>query len=288
MTLFRELFVLFFLHVWTDALGHGPQCNVFKVHRGIVHKAFVNKSLTISCNLKHCHGSPNNVIWTKENLKVWIAVSGTDQMTTSQTYSSSDLLTSYLTFTSISKRHEGNYRCELQLHNISTVSHQINISVSDDSMEEDFNQMANESNSSLWWWPYLFICVGLSILVLVVMFIAILCIYGFKSSGKKKRKRAQVQYTARSMMPQLTPSIQKRDRFVQYSEDTQRHSLDSSPQLQSTSHLSDRGDNILSNRKDSRSSQVVYASLHHLETPLSSTPRPTTDECSEYAAIRVS
>lgn len=91
------------------------------------------------------------------------------------------------------------------------------------------------------------------------------------------------------MLPQLTPNIPKRDRFVQYSEDTQRYSLDSLPQVQPTSHLSDCGDNFPSNKKDSRSSQVVYASLHHLApTPLSSTPRPTTDECSEYAAIRIS
>jgi len=51
-------------------------------------------------------------------------------MSSSQIYSASDLLTSYLTFISISKNHDGRYRCELLLSNSSTVSHYINISVS--------------------------------------------------------------------------------------------------------------------------------------------------------------
>lgn len=113
-------------------LGHAPKCPLLKVQRGTVHKAFINKTLKISCNLTYCDDQTINVTWTKVTLDKWIPVSESDQMSTSQSYSSSDpnMLTSYLTFTKISKHHDGLYRCDLKLSNSSTVSHHINVSVS--------------------------------------------------------------------------------------------------------------------------------------------------------------
>lgn len=107
-----------------------------------------------------------------------------------------------------------------------------------------------------------------------------------------------LQYTATSVFSSLNPRVLKHDEFVcvQYSEERHQHSRDSntcsstSPPVQSTSHLSDcGGDDCLSNRRDNRSSQVVYASLNHLTpTPSSTAPRQTREEFSEYASIRVS
>ncbi len=113
-------------------LGPASKCPLLKVQRGTVHKAFINKTFKISCNLMSCDGQTINVTWTKENMNEWIPVSESDQMSTSQSYSSSDpkMLTSYLTFTNISKHHDGLYRCDLKLSNSSTVSHHINVSVS--------------------------------------------------------------------------------------------------------------------------------------------------------------
>ncbi|XP_056107802.1 uncharacterized protein si:ch211-214p13.8 [Rhinichthys klamathensis goyatoka] len=189
--LFLDVFVVFILHVNTDTQGHAPKCPVFKVLRGDVHKVCTNKPFKISCNLKYCHGQKNNITWAKENLKGWIPVSG-GEMSSSQTYSASDLLTSYLTFTNISKNHDGLYRCELQLPNSSAVSHYINISVSvsstDDSLGDemsctgrDNNETDNNDtsfNSNPWWLPYLFICMGVVIPILILMLIFILCING--------------------------------------------------------------------------------------------------------------
>lgn len=112
--------------------GHAPKCPLLKVPRGTVHKAFINKPFKISCNLTHCDEQTINVTWTKENTKWWTPISGADHMSTSQNYSSSDpnMLTSYLTFTNISKHHEGSYRCELLLPQFSMYSHHINVSVS--------------------------------------------------------------------------------------------------------------------------------------------------------------
>uniref|UniRef100_A0A672RV06 Si:ch211-214p13.8 n=1 Tax=Sinocyclocheilus grahami TaxID=75366 RepID=A0A672RV06_SINGR len=239
------MLVVFILHVSTDTQGHAPKCPLLKVHRGTVHKAFINKPFKISCNLTYCDEQTINVTWTKESMKEWISISGADQMSTSQNYSSSDsnMLTSYLTFTNISKHHEGSYRCELTLPHFSMYSHHINVSVSDNA--------DSSSGSYPWWLLYLFICLGVLILVLKVMLISILCIN-------------------------------------QHSRNSNTCNLTLQPG-QSTSHLSDCSDDPLSNRKDSRSSQVVYASLHHLApTPSSATSRQTQEEFSEYASIRVS
>ncbi|XP_067266133.1 B- and T-lymphocyte attenuator [Chanodichthys erythropterus] len=304
--LFLAVFVVFMLHVSTDAQGPGHRCPVFKVQRGAVHKACINKPFKISCKLKYCDNQTINIIWTKENLKGWIPVSGTGQMSTSQIYSAPDHLTSYLTFTNISENHDGLYRCELQLPNLSTVSHSINISVSDDSLGDEMSctEMTSEnentekdntdssSHSKPWWMSYLFICMCVVIPVLTLILIFILCINGFNTSKRRKTQRAQVQYTATSVLSSPRPSVLKHDEFVsvQYSEETQRPSHDSNTLPPVQSHLSDcGGDGSLSNRRDNSVSQVVYASLSHLTpTPSSTAPHPTREEFSEYAAIRVS
>ncbi|XP_048049020.1 B- and T-lymphocyte attenuator isoform X2 [Megalobrama amblycephala] len=292
--LFLAVFVVFTLHVSTDAQGHGPKCPVFKVQRGAVHKACINKPFKISCNLKYCDNQTINITWTKENLKRWIPVSGTGQMSSSQIFSAPDLLTSYLTFTNISENHDGLYRCELQLPNSSAVSHYINISVpvtsEKESTERDNTDISSDSKP--WWMAYLFICMCVGIPVLILILIFILCINGFKTSRRRKTQRAQVQYTATSVLSSPRPSVLKRDEFVsvQYSEEKQRPSRDSNTLPPVQSHLSDcGGDGSLSNRRDNSLSQVVYASLSHLTpTPSSTAPRPTREEFSEYAAIRVS
>ncbi|XP_052461424.1 uncharacterized protein LOC128019469 isoform X1 [Carassius gibelio] len=296
MVLFLEMLVIFLLHVSTDAQGP-PKCPLFKVQRGTVHKAFINKPLRISCNLLYCDEQIFNVTWTKEDLKEWIPVSEADQMSTSQNYSSSDpkMLSSYLTFTNMSKHHDGLYRCELKSSNFSIVSHYINVSVSDDMLEDEMPSEKSEttdssSDSGLWWLPYLFISLGIVILVAMITLISILFINGFKSSRRKKAHRPQVQYTATSFLPSSpSRSFLKRE----FSEESLQHSRDSNtcsltlPPGRSALRVSDCSDDPFSNRRESRSSQVVYASLHHL-APSSATPRQTREEFSEYASIRVS
>ncbi|KAK2905281.1 hypothetical protein Q8A67_007080 [Cirrhinus molitorella] len=304
--LILDMLVVFLLQVSTDAQGNGSQCPVFKVQRGTVHKAYINKPLKISCNLVYCDDQAINVIWTKDNLKERILVNETDQMSTSQSYLSPNpkMLTSYLTFTNILKHHDGLYRCELMVPSYSIYSHSINVSVSDDITEVTMSctdmttgkeNTDSTSNSYPWWLPYFFICLGVVILVLIVILTSILCNNGFKSSRRKNKQRAK--YSATSDFSSPRPSVLKRDEFVcvQYSEEPQQHSRDSNkcnltlPPEQSTSHMSNCSDDPLSNRRESRSSQVVYASLHHLApTPSSATPRQTQEEFSEYASIRVS
>ncbi|XP_067301039.1 B- and T-lymphocyte attenuator isoform X2 [Pseudorasbora parva] len=304
--LFLDAFAVFILHVSTDIQGHTPICPVFKVRRGTVHKVCINKPFRISCDLKYCDDQRFSITWTKANL--WTPVLGSAQTSSSQNYSSPDLLTSYLTFTNISKDHDGLYRCELQLSNSSAYSHYINISVSENSMEDEMSCTEKEkdnterdttdtsSDLNPWWLPYLFICVGVVIAVLMLTLIFILCIIGSKTSRKRKTQRAQVQYTATSVLTSPSPSVLKRDGIVQYSEETWRHSHGRNtcsltlPPVQFTSPLSDcGGDDCLSNWRENRSSQVLYASLNHLTpAPSSTTPRPTREEFSEYASIRVS
>ncbi|XP_052422052.1 B- and T-lymphocyte attenuator [Carassius gibelio] len=296
------MLVVFILHVSIDTQGvkgQAPTCPLLKVHRGTVHKAFINRPFKISCNLTYCDEQTVNVTWTKQNMREWIPISGADQISTSQNYSSSDpnMLTSYLTFTNISKHHEGSYRCELNLPDFSMNSHHINVSVSDNITEYEMTIERDNTDSSSgtypWWLPYLSICLGVLILVLIVMLISILCINGSTSSRRKNAQRSKVQYTATSVWSSSSPIVLKRDDLV-CGQELQKHSRDSNScsltlqSGQSTSHVSDCSDDPLSERKDSRSSQVVYASLHHLAPkPSSTTSRETQEEFSEYASIRV-
>ncbi|XP_059355317.1 B- and T-lymphocyte attenuator [Carassius carassius] len=225
-------------------------------------------------------------IWSRSNISI-------------TNYSSPDpnMLTSYLTFTNILKHHEGSYRCELNLPDFSMNSHHINVSVSGKDflfpLTVERDNTDSSSGSYPWWLPYLFICLGVLILVLIVMLISILCINGCKSLRRKNAQRSKVQYTATSVLSSSSPIVLKRDEFV-CGQELQKHSRDSNScnltlqSRQSTSHVSDCSDDPLSNRKDSRSSQVVYASLHHLApTPSSTTSRQTQEEFSEYSSIRV-
>ncbi|XP_058643479.1 uncharacterized protein LOC131547151 [Onychostoma macrolepis] len=202
MALILYMLVVFILHVSADTQGHAPKCPFLKVPRGTVHKVFINQIFKISCNVTYCDDQKINVTWTKVTLDKWIPVSEADQMSASQSYSPSDpkMLTSYLTFANISKHHEGSYRCELKLPHLSVHSHHINVSVS----ERDITD--SSSGSYPWWLPYLFICLGAVILVILI-----LCINAFKNSRRKNAQRAQVQYT----------DLLKRDEYVcvQYSEE---------------------------------------------------------------------
>lgn len=91
----------------------------------------LNKPLKIVCSLKNCDDWTVNIIWTKaDDLDNWIPVKTTDQMSSSQKHLDRQNLTSYLTFTNISKLHEGFYRCELNIFKMSANSHYINVSVS--------------------------------------------------------------------------------------------------------------------------------------------------------------
>ncbi|XP_043085562.1 uncharacterized protein si:ch211-214p13.8 [Puntigrus tetrazona] len=215
-SLIHYMLIVFFLNVSTDALGHAVKCPLLKVQRGTVYKVFINKTFKISCELMFCEHQKVNVTWTKVILNSWTPVSESDQISTSQIYSSShtNTLTSYLTFTNISKHHEGSYRCELNLPHISMYSHQINVSVSETTERENTDL---SSGSYPWWLPYLFICSGALILLLLVM--SILWISACKSSKRKNTQRTQVQYTATSVQSPPSPSVQKRD------EETQKRSI---------------------------------------------------------------
>ncbi|XP_051997967.1 uncharacterized protein si:ch211-214p13.8 isoform X2 [Xyrauchen texanus] len=274
---------------------HAPQCPVFKVQRKTVHKTCINKPLRVSCNLQYCDDPAINVTWTKEvKLNEWISVTGTAQMQSSQEHLPSDLkILTYLTFTNISKHHDGLYRCELKLPEYTTVSHYINVSVSDDNIEDGLSCRPTERRDNTdtisdpypWWLPYLIICLGIVILVLIVILVSITCICGFKCSRKKDTKRAQVQNTVTST---LTPG-----ELVQHSEETYHHYNDRSTSnvIFSPDHSSlhvPAGVDTLSNRRDNTSSQIVYASLNHF-TPTQRFNAPCqSGEFSEYASIRFS
>ncbi|KAI7808403.1 uncharacterized protein si:ch211-214p13.8 [Triplophysa rosa] len=268
---FLTLFMAFILHVSIDAQGQGQgrQCPVFKVTRGTVHKVCLKKSLKISCSLKYCDDQPINIIlWTKSDyLGKWIPVNTRHHISSSQKHFDLLNLTSYLTFTNISKHHEGSYRCEFNLPHISTVSHQINVFVTDNSTGTEIS-CTESSDSGPWWLPYLSICMGVVMLIFLTTVITFLSASGFKCSRKKVNQRAQ------------------------NSEETLQHNheLLTLPCEQSTVYESDAVCDSLSNTKDNQPRQVVYASLKDFTPKKSSTTScsRTSEEFTIYASIRVS
>lgn len=231
--------------------------------------------MKISCSLKYCDYQPFNIIWTKaDDLDKWIPVNATNQISSSQKHFDLQNFTSYLTFTNISKLHEGLYRCELKLPQMSINSHYINVSVSDNYTGSEISctelPEAEASGSGPWWLPYFSICMGVVILVIIVMLISIMCISGFKCSRKKVTQRVQVQNSEESLQ--------------------HNHELLTLPPEQSTAHESDGVHDSLPNRKENQLPQVVYASLKDFIPTQSSTTscNRTCEEYTVYASIRVS
>ncbi|XP_056611637.1 uncharacterized protein si:ch211-214p13.8 [Triplophysa dalaica] len=269
--------MVFILYVSSDAQGQGQrgQCPVFKVVRGTVHKVCLNKSLKISCNLKYCDGQPINITWSKsDELGKWIPVNSKDQISSSEKQFNFLNLTSYLTFINMSKYHEGSYRCEFKLPHISSASHQINVSVTDNCTGTIISctEMPTSQGmySAPWWLPYLSICMVVVMLIFLLTIITFLSASGFKCSRKKVNRRAQVQN----------------------SEETLQHNQEllTLPREQYTASASDTVHESLSNMKDNQTSRVVYASLKDFIPTQSSTTScsRTSEELTVYASIRVS
>ncbi|XP_065149038.1 uncharacterized protein [Paramisgurnus dabryanus] len=220
---FLTLFIVFILYVNIDAQDQSEQCPVFKVVRGVVHKVCLNKPLKISCSLKTCDEQPINITWSKyEHMVKWMPVNETDQISSSKNHSGLKYITSYLVFTNISKHHEGLYRCDFKLPHTSAFSHHINISVSDNSngteMSCDEMAEAKSNDSDPLWLRYLFICIGVVILVFIVMLIS--SIRGFNCLRKCNAQKVQDQRTSKFILTTPVKNILKDDEFVcvQYSE----------------------------------------------------------------------
>ncbi|XP_041740777.1 B- and T-lymphocyte attenuator-like [Coregonus clupeaformis] len=286
--------------------AQGP-CEIeVPIKRNTVWNAVPQKRLTINCPVKHC-GETLRVTWCKfedanckqihETEQVKIGWKPFDRW-------SEDRI-AFLDFKNISINDNGSYRCGMAGHKSSIISHAINVSVSDSNLKMTSTTDHNTNDSPnakldekyLSWKPYVYICVGIVLLVVMVTAISFLCLYGCKGSTRSTNNRIMEQAEpcpdlsscSKGTFPSSpsTPNPAQSNNFYNngpYGKSLNRespHSLLVTNGALPSSDLTAGGQG---------SNYLVYAALNH-QTPRGS-PKPPhiptpQDECSEYAAIRV-
>uniref|UniRef100_A0A4W5RBQ6 Ig-like domain-containing protein n=1 Tax=Hucho hucho TaxID=62062 RepID=A0A4W5RBQ6_9TELE len=262
------------------------------IKRNTVWNAVHQKRLTINCPVRHC-GETLRVTWCKFEDANCKQINETEQV--KMGWKPFDIRSenriAFLDFKKISMNDDGSYRCGMAGNKSSIVSHAINVSVSDDS------QNAKHDEKYLSWLPYVYICVGIVLLVVVVTAISFLCLYGCKGPTRSTNKGIKEQAApcpdlsscskgTFSSSP-FTPNPAHSDNLYNngpYGKCINRASAHSLLVTNGTLPSSD----ITAGGQGSN--HLVYATLNH-QTPRGS-PKPPhiptpQDECSEYAAIRV-
>ncbi|XP_038575632.1 B- and T-lymphocyte attenuator isoform X1 [Micropterus salmoides] len=159
-----------------------PSCEVtLMVHRGTTLKTAPRQPLTVKCPVKHC-GESLDVAWCKLlNTNRCEQINETGNVEILQ-----DEMISSLIFKRISIYDDGLYRCYLKGSKYVAVSHIINISVSDlhhgvkksDINADELPSAADGEEES--WLPYFYICVSITLLVVILTVITHLSFYGWK------------------------------------------------------------------------------------------------------------
>ncbi|CAB1328932.1 unnamed protein product [Coregonus sp. 'balchen'] len=281
------LCLLFLLCVHGNAQDQGPKCEV-RVKRNTIWNAVPQKALTINCPVRHC-GKELHATWCKFVDPIHCEqIHETEQVTFGwrQNGDSEHLL--ILDFKKISTNDDGLYRCGVAENGSTSVSHAINVSVSDDSpnVNPDWNDLS--------WLPYFYICVGIVLLVVIVTAISFFCLHARKGPTRSTENRTNKQEISTLAAPCPDLSFSPEGTFP---------SSPSTPNPAQPTNLYDNGlyCNSINGKNGALpssniraggqvSSHLVYASLNHqttrvsLRSPHSPTPQ---DAFSEYAAIRV-
>ncbi|XP_047227011.1 uncharacterized protein si:ch211-214p13.8 [Girardinichthys multiradiatus] len=103
-------------------------------------------------------------------------------------------LISYLSFTQVSIKDDGLYRCDLGF-NHNSVGHVINISVSDlnEGIEnsDNFAVDSNTSSDDYPWLPYFTICSSIVLLVTIVIVLTLVCFHGWKGTWTSNNRKQE-------------------------------------------------------------------------------------------------
>ncbi|XP_070968222.1 B- and T-lymphocyte attenuator-like [Oncorhynchus clarkii lewisi] len=201
-----------------DANGQDSDCfPEIRVARNTVWRASPGTQLKINCSIAFCSNSPPPPsLWCKvDESNNCNTVNITTLIQTQWTSFKNTTGISFLVFTNISIYDVGLYRCAL---NETSVSHSINVTVSESvedttyvhQKNETTNSTASQSDSFLEWvWPYVYSSAGIVVFVIVVITISMLSLRGCKSAclARKSRKEDQTenQYMAIPMTQQAFP-----------------------------------------------------------------------------------
>ncbi|XP_071332489.1 uncharacterized protein [Trachinotus anak] len=279
-----------------------PSCEIeLMVRRGTTVKRVPQQSVTVRCPVKHC-GKSLNITWCKLGTNNWERINTTQNVQITQDDVRNEMI-SYLTFKWISVYDDGLYRCELKGDKY-LYSHAINISVSDmhqgadtadDTQISTVVPLSAARGEALSWLPYLYICVGIALLVVTMILLTLLRFNGHKSFTEtltfQPTKRQEMSSHTIPDLPKgsapSTPVLQAH--FVLneiYSPSTAR-----TPPLP-LSLITDRNLPLANTGDESQGSDsAVYAVINHTQcgtTARKQRAASRQDKSPEYATVNVS
>ncbi|KAF3688481.1 B- and T-lymphocyte attenuator B- and T-lymphocyte-associated protein Precursor [Channa argus] len=282
------------------------QCSPeIKVRRNTLYNVSLGEDLRISCPLTLCNNSQPTVTWYKLGKKdVLVNVSSASHIR--QEWEPLQHLegTSFLFFENILSNDSGQYRCQSG----NSVGHFITISVNavDKHHNDTFKSTTNTTTSHPYkpenLWMYIYSAAGIVVFVFIVITISIISLQGCKGKSKKETE-TESQYIEIPMVEQhpLHARIQPSPRGSPSAPPLRRSTRKNTPPSQpnevplpgDNEHVQgkateDRG-RQMNRGEEEVGGSVVYAALNH-QLPARPAARPWViqEECSEYAAIRLS
>ncbi|XP_053353233.1 B- and T-lymphocyte attenuator-like isoform X2 [Clarias gariepinus] len=166
VSVFISLLLAFTFFVTVNAQGPVASCvPEIKVRKNTVYESSRERRLNIPCPVTYCAEVPA-VAWMKmDETSKYIPITETNHVSITQEETGLKNIISYLSFRDISTHSNGVYRCKIFTGNFSLESHNININVSVPSYPTE---------SDVSWILYVFICLGIFGLVVMVMLISFL------------------------------------------------------------------------------------------------------------------
>ncbi|XP_016298086.1 B- and T-lymphocyte attenuator-like [Sinocyclocheilus anshuiensis] len=277
---------LLLLSLGISGTTNGTEMNcisVIRVPRNTVFRAPVMTELKINCTLtlQGCHRNPR-VSWCKLNGSDCKALNYSHHIRTEWKSITEHEWVAFLIFLNISMEDTGSYRCK---EGDTSVSHTINVTVTDKNENEVSRNQSNtrdrnsgEKDDLKWLWPYVYICSGITGLVVIVITVTLLII---RNQGTKStRKDMTTKNQSKPHHNTHSPSVQLTSALYRGCETPPVRGASSAGRVSDGSH------NAVDTEREEENA-LVYASLNH--QAMSRGPRRTArqePEPSEYAAIR--
>ncbi|XP_060784877.1 B- and T-lymphocyte attenuator-like [Neoarius graeffei] len=262
-----------------------------KVRKNTVHTASREHQLNIMCPVTYCKESPV-FKWYKIGAEnKYTDIIGSNQVKIAQEPTGLNGIISYLSFENISTDDTGVYRCMISTSNFSSESHNIKVNVSDSSDHANANNTSGIPGkvSDVRWLLYVFICLGIPVLVLIVMLISFLCI---NRCSRKANSRRHKNATFSPKPLSTTTTRGKTQEFPK--EENNLYDAPSDDLHSETLYIQNDQEctpdtwNGNSRGDGNGLRQIVYATLQH-PTPREppAVRHQSREQLSEYASIRI-
>ncbi|XP_026157351.1 B- and T-lymphocyte attenuator-like [Mastacembelus armatus] len=310
---FLSLFTMRPNHCWTvlhvsmlmgliltlNSEGEESNCEVeIRVHRHTVYNVFHGQDLTVTCPVAFCNSSPPTVSWYKmEKTDILVSLNSSSHIKVEWEDLGHLGGQSLLIFQKIHRSDSGVYQCRTERQ----VSHNINVSVNAIG-DPDNTTMKNEISTTSFTpkpsenlWLYVYSGAGIVVFVIIVIVISIITMRGCKGKSKKEPENQyaaipMVEHASRPPPQRGSPSGPPSRRSTQRkTPPSQPHELTSPRDNKYVYAKTTEDRQRQRNAVTEEDSSIVYAALNH-QLPAGATARPQRpqEECSEYAAIRVS